>query len=220
MKTRLIISTAFLLVLFGTSIYDQDWPQFLSPDSNSFSLRKNLLRSWPENGPEVLWTANLGIGYGGPVVKEGKVYLLDRDDKVGDKLRCYDLTTGEELWKYEYEAPGEVMFPGSRSVPVVDDKHVYSCGPYGDLYCLDIHTHQPVWNVNIWTGFGGDPGNGTEDLGGFGGHGNFPIWAISQCPLIYGDLLVVLSQAPGAASDPLYNGGCSYFSPLFLDFNK
>ena len=203
MRNRLTISISFLLILFTGSIDGQDWPQFLGPERNSTSPQKNLLRSWPESGPEVLWSANLGIGYGGPVVKDGKVYLLDRDNEVGDKMRCFDLNTGEELWRFEYDAAGEVMFPGSRSVPIVDDNHVYSCGPYGDLYCIDIHTHQPVWNANIWTDFGGDPGNDPSDEGeggGFGGHGNFPIWAISQCPLIYGDLLIVLSQAPEAGA--------------------
>ena len=139
----------------------------------------------------------MGIGYGGTVVKDGKVYLLDRDDKFGDKLRCFDLSNGEELWKFEYEAPGEVMFPGSRSVPIVDDKHVYTCGPYGDLYCLDIKTHKAVWNKNVWTDFGGTPGGGEADFRN-PEPGAFPIWAISQCPLIYDDLLIIASQAPEA----------------------
>ncbi|MBN1845681.1 MAG: PQQ-like beta-propeller repeat protein, partial [Sedimentisphaerales bacterium] len=160
-----------------------DWPQYLGPDRNSISPEKGMLRSWPENGPEVLWTVKVGIGYGGPVVKDGKVYLLDRDDKVGDNLRCLDLSNGKELWNFAYDAPGRVMFPGSRSVPIVDGHRVYSCGPYGDLYCIDVNTHQPVWNKNVWKDFGGD---------------RIPIWAITQCPLIYGDLLILASQAPDA----------------------
>jgi len=189
-----------LLIFFACNMRAQDWPQFLGPERNSTSPQEDLLRSWPESGPEILWTVDLGIGYGGPVVKDGKVYLLDRDNEVGDKLRCFDLITGEELWKFEYDAAGEVMFPGSRSVPIVDDKYVYSSGPYGDLYCIDVKTHQPAWKANIWTDFGGDPGNDTVDYGGFGGQGNFPIWAISQCPMVYDDLLIVLSQAPDAGA--------------------
>jgi outer membrane protein assembly factor BamB len=131
----------------------------------------------------VLWTIAVGIGYGGPVIKDGKVYLLDRDDKVGDNLRCLDLSNGKELWNFAYDAPGRVMFPGSRSVPILDGNHVYSCGPYGDLYCIDINTHKPVWNKNVWKDFGG---------------ARIPIWAITQCPLIYGDLLIIASQAPEA----------------------
>lgn len=199
MKKIIVNVLAIFICIFAANA--QDWPQFQGPDRNSTSPQKGILKTWPESGPEVLWAVNVGIGYGGPVVKDGKVYLLDRDDEVGDKLRCFDLADGTELWKFEYEAPGSVMFPGSRSVPVVDGHYVYSVGQYGDLYCIDINTHQPVWNKNIWTDFGGDPGNApVEDKGpgGFGGRGNFPIWAISQCPLVYGDLLVVASQAPEA----------------------
>ena len=94
------------LILFLTvQVYAQDWPQYLGPDRNSTSAQENLLRSWPENGPEVEWKVDLGIGYGGPVVKNGKVYILDRNDEVGDIMRCFDLASGEELWKYQYD-PG------------------------------------------------------------------------------------------------------------------
>ena len=167
----------------AASAGDNDWPQYLGPHRNSTSDQKGILRTWPTNGPAVLWTVPVGKGFGGPVVKDGKVYLLDRDDKVGDTLRCLDLSTGEELWQFAYDAPGTAMFPGSRSVPAVDGNHVYSCGHNGDLYCIDINTHKPVWNKNVWKDFGG---------------GRIPMWAITQCPLVYGDLLIVASQAPEA----------------------
>lgn len=193
----IVIGIVFVCTTF---LSGQDWPQYLGPNRNSTSPQKGLLRTWPDNGPEVLWTVPVGIGFGGPVVKDGRVYLLDRDDEVGDNMRCFDLSSGKELWNFAYDAPGSVMFPGSRSVPAIDDNNIYSCGPYGDLYCIDTNTHKPVWNKNVWTDFGGDPGNGPGGLGGFGGRGNFPIWAITQCPLVYGDLLIVLSQAPEAGA--------------------
>lgn len=203
MKNKLIIVITFLLTIFFHCVNAQDWPQFLGPERNSTSPQKGILRTWPETGPEVLWSVNLGIGYGGPISKDGKVYLLDRDDKTGDNLRCFELATGKELWNFAYDAAGSVMFPGSRSVPTLDGNYIYSCGPYGDLYCIDISTHQPVWKKNVWTDFGGDQGNAPvkESEGGPGGfapRGNFPIWAISQCPLVYGNLLIIASQAPQA----------------------
>ena len=155
---------------FAEAPESSDWPQYLGPDRNSTSPRKGLLRSWPENGPEVLWTVAVGRGYGGPVVKDGKVYLLDRDDEVGDNLRCFDLSNGKELWNFAYDAPGSVMFPGSRSVPTVDGNHVYSCGHNGDLYCIDMNTHKPVWKANVWTDFGGKPASGAS--GGFRSRGS------------------------------------------------
>lgn len=183
MKNRLILVSAFLLMAFANSIYAQDWPQFLGPERNSTSPQKNLLRSWPESGPEVLWTASIGIGYGGPVVKDGKVYLLDRIDSIGDIMRSFDLTTGKELWNSVIASPGAFPFPGSRSVPTIDGNFVYACGAVGDLFCIDIKTHKQVWHKNIWTDFGGT---------------QLPIWAISQCPLIYENMVFVSSHAPEA----------------------
>lgn len=183
MKNVKFLFTFIVFIIFTSGINAQDWPQFLGPNRNSTSPQKGILRSWPANGPEVLWTVNVGPGFGGPVIKDGRVYLLDRNDQVGDIMRCFDLNTGKELWKYGYDAPGSVMFPGSRSVPAVDGDFVYSCGHNGDLYCINIKTHKPVWNKNIWTDFGGK---------------ELPIWAITQCPLIYGDMVIVAPQAPEA----------------------
>jgi outer membrane protein assembly factor BamB len=183
MTYRKPLFCVFSLTLLASSTSAEDWPQYLGPTRNSISPQKGILRSWPEKGPEVLWTAPVGKGFGGPVVKDGMVYFLDRDDKVGDNLRCLDFSNGKELWSFAYDAPGTVMFPGSRSVPTVDGDKVYSCGHNGDLYCIDTKTHKPVWNKNVWKDFGGD---------------KIPFWAITQCPLVYGDLLIVASQAPQA----------------------
>ncbi|MCX8157034.1 MAG: PQQ-like beta-propeller repeat protein [Verrucomicrobiae bacterium] len=181
-RTALIIAAILMHGLAGAA-GSLDWPQYLGPYRNSTSNQKGILRAWPTNGPEVIWTVSVGRGFGGPAVKDGKVFLLDRDDKVGDNLRCFDLDTGRELWHFAYEAPGTVMFPGSRSVPTVDGNRVYTCGHNGDLYCVDIPTHKPLWHKNVWTDFGGS---------------RLPTWAITQCPLIYQDLLIIASQAPQA----------------------
>ena len=200
MKQRKLFIPLLVLLVGVANVHAQDWPQYLGPDRNSASPQTNILRSWPENGPEVLWTIDVGIGFGGPVARDGKVYLLDRDDEVGDNLRCFELSTGKELWNFAYDSPGSVMFPGSRSVPTLDGNHVYSCGPYGDLYCIDINTHETVWNKNVWKDFGGD---------------EIPRWAITQCPLVYGDLLIVASQAPeaGVVAYEKLTGNVKWSSP-------
>jgi outer membrane protein assembly factor BamB len=183
MKRIKLLFTAIVFIACVSNIFAQDWPQYLGPNRNSTSPQKGILRTWPASGPQVLWTVDVGKGFGGPVIKNGKVYLLDRKDEVEDIMRCFDFSSGKELWRYSYAAPGTAMFPGSRSVPAVDGNYVYSCGHNGDLYCIDVNTHKPVWNKNVWKDFGGD---------------KLPIWAITQCPLIYKNLLLILSQAPEA----------------------
>ena len=175
---------ALLFVFSVTSTFAADWPWLYGPRRDHTSEQKKLLRAWPQDGPTVLWTVPLAVGFGGPAVSGGNVYLLDRDESVGDTLRVLDLATGKELWTFAYGAPGRFMFAGSRTTPTVSRGLVYTVGPMGDLHAIDITTRKPAWHVNIWTDFGG----GAE----------LPRWAIVQNPLIYGDLLIVAAQTPDA----------------------
>ena len=173
-----------LVALSMTSTYAADWPSIYGPRRDSTSDQKGLLRSWPAEGPKTIWTVPVGAGFGGPAIAGGKVYLLDRDEKVGDQLRVLDLATGKQLWNFSYAAPGTFMFAGSRTTPTVDGDLVYTTGPLGDLYAINTQTQKPVWQKNIWKDFGG-----AERL---------PQWAIVQNPLIYGDLLIVAPQTSQA----------------------
>ena len=94
---NIVRSIAIISVLLVTSpVFASDWPQYLGPDRNAVSSEKGLLRSWPADGPKVLWTVTLGEGFGGPAISEGKVYVYDRVDNKTNILRCLDLATGKE----------------------------------------------------------------------------------------------------------------------------
>ena len=209
---------AALIALFVTAsvtcMLAADWPGYLGPRRDGTSLEKGLLRAWPQEGPKVLWTAPVGAGYGGPAVAAGKVYLLDRDDAVGDTLRCLDFATGKELWNFAYPAPGRFDHPGSRSTPTVDGDTVYTSGPLGDLFAISTTTHRPIWQRNAWKDFGG---------------GQLPRWALTQNPLIHRNLVIVASQAPQTTvvaydkltgelkwQSPVLQGGVGYVSPSLV----
>jgi len=157
MRYRAVL-IALLVTLSVGGTLAADWPWIYGPRRNSTSDQKGVLRAWPKEGPKVLWTASVGVGFGGPAVSGGKVYLLDRDEKVGDTLRVFDFATGKDLWSFAYDSPGGFMFPGSRTTPTVDGDLVYTCGPLGDLYAISTSTHKPVWRKNIWKDFGGGGG--------------------------------------------------------------
>ncbi len=173
-----------LSILAISAMMAEDWPGIYGPRRDHNSPQKGLLRTWPAEGPKVLWTVPTGAGFGGPAVYKGHVYILDRDEGTGDKLRVLDLATGKELWSHSYEAPGKFMFGGSRTTPTLDGNLVYTVGPLGDLHAIDIATHKPAWRKNIWKDFGG-----SDEL---------PRWAIVQNPLIYNDLLIVAPQTSQA----------------------
>ncbi len=152
-----------------------DWPQFLGPARDSVSPDKNIARAWPESGPAIRWTLDTGKGFGGAAIRDGEVFFLDRDGESGDILRVIDLKTGVEKWRYAYEAKGKLSYPGSRSTPTVDDKHIYTIGGMGDLYCISRETKKPVWNTHMTKHWKVGKLN----------------WGYAQSPLVYKDTLIV-----------------------------
>lgn len=218
-----------IVILSVACAFAADWPQYYGPRRDGTSVEKGILRTWPKEGPKVLWTAPVGIGYGGPAVSAGKVYLLDRDDKVGDKVRCLDLAGGKELWSFSYAATGRFDHPGSRSTPTVDGDNVYTCGPIGDLYCISTTTHKPVWNKNVWKDFGGGTSVPASYMNAGPRESSFPIWGITQNPLIYRSLVIVAAQTSQAGvvaydkltgelkwKTPSLSGGAGYVSPSIV----
>jgi len=180
-KHRSAVMAGMVIALAGMCY--ADWPQYLGPERNATSTETGLARSWPAEGPQVLWTIPMGKGYGGAAVSGDKVYVLDREGNETDILRCLDLETGQEQWTFSYAAPGRLSHAGARVVPAIDGDSIYICGPFGDLHCVNANTHQSVWSTNIWRDFGG---------------GRLPRWALAQNPLVYGDLVIVAIQTPEA----------------------
>ena len=142
MRTKPITAIMILIIfLYTSALFAADWPCFRGPNQNCTSDETGLLKSWPKAGLNILWTADLGPGFGGPVVHDQKVYLLDRLAGEKDILRCWDLQTGTEQWSFTSDAPGNISNPGSRSHPTVVDNRLYILGPYGDLHCLNTKMH-------------------------------------------------------------------------------
>jgi outer membrane protein assembly factor BamB len=161
-----------------------DWPAFLGPNADSSSPETHLIHAFGPAGPTVLWTVPVGPGFGGPAVRDGQVFLLDRDgtkkeNNQRDVLRCLDLATGKQLWTYAYPAPGTVDFAGSRSTPAVDDHAVYTIGTFGQVHCVDRTTHKPVWSMDLLKDFGGSR----------------PQWGVALSPVLFKDWVIVAPQS-------------------------
>jgi outer membrane protein assembly factor BamB len=177
--TRLAIALG-MFGLVASMAAAADWPQFQGPDRNGISPETGLLHAFPEGGPKVLWTVKLGEGYGGPAIRDGKVYVLDRQENQRELLRCWDLATGKEEWSAPYDAPGTVDHNGSRSIPAVDEKYVFTVGVFGDFTCFSRADHKIVWQKNILKDF----------------EGKKPGWAVAQSPVLYKDWVIVAPQSP------------------------
>jgi len=125
------------------------WPWFRGPDRDGICHQSvPLAREWPEGGPEVLWTVELGPGHAGAAVWTGRVYVLDYDpENQADTLRCVSLDDGREIWHNGYPVVVMESHGMSRSVPAVADGCVVSIGPRCHVACWDAETGQCRWST-------------------------------------------------------------------------
>ena len=146
------------------------WPRFRGPNHDGISPDDTpLRRQWPEGGPSVLWSVDVGEGYAGAAILAGRVYLLDYDrDNQADAVRCLSLADGRDIWRYSYPVKIKRWHGMSRTVPAVTDEYVVTVGPKGHVTCLDSRTGEFKWMVNLVQEFGT----------------KLPQWYTAQCPLI------------------------------------
>ena len=179
-QTWTVVAVGFAVLASACGVvWAADWPGYMGPNGDGTVQNANLMRAWPADGPAELWKVEIGPGYGGPAIVDGKVYLLDRVKEREDKLRVFDLKTGREEWSASYSARGRVSHPGSRSTPFVSGGHVYTIGTFGHVHCFSIKTHKALWATDIGQAFGARQGR----------------WGFSQSPLVVGDLVIVSIQS-------------------------
>lgn len=177
---RSLLSAAAMLAL-ATAAGAADWPQFMGPKGDGTSPEKGLARTFPADGPKVLWRVPLGPGFGPAAIRDGQVFVLDRANKQ-ETLRCHDLATGKELWTFAYDAPGGFSIEGSRCTPAVGDKYVFTIGGTGLFYCVDRATHKEVWHKDLMAEYGD----------------RVPNWGVAQSPLLYKDVVIAAPQSRDA----------------------
>lgn len=156
------------------------WPQFRGQARDGVARDANgLLRSWQAGEPRELWGVDVGEGYAGPVVLNGRVYLMDYDrEKKQDALRCFSLETGREIWRFAYPVPVKRNHGMSRTVPTVTDRLVVAMGPKCHVVCVDSTSGELKWGLDLVRQYGA----------------TVPPWYAGQCPLVEGETVIL---APG-----------------------
>ncbi len=147
---RLTIVAVFSTAVLVTSVRGAalDWPQFLGPDRNGVYAGPPLARSWPAQGPPIVWKKQVGAGFAGPVVSGARLILFHR---VGTEevVESFEAQTGKPQWRHAYPTTYRDDFgfdEGPRAVPVVANGRVYTFGAEGRLHALDLATGRVIWS--------------------------------------------------------------------------
>ncbi|MCF8364597.1 MAG: PQQ-binding-like beta-propeller repeat protein [Bacteroidales bacterium] len=133
---------------------------------------KDLLKSWPEAGPALVWEyEGIGNGYGSPVFAPDKMYILGEIDSLA-YLFTFD-NNGTLLWKKPFGKEWVKNYNGSRSTPTVVNDLIYVTSGLGRLACLNRYDGEEIWKIDM-----------IEDL-----HGTYPLFGFSESVIIEDDLV-------------------------------
>ncbi|MBL7106030.1 MAG: PQQ-like beta-propeller repeat protein [Phycisphaerae bacterium] len=159
------------------------WPRFRGSNFDGVSRQEmQLATGWPEQGPPLLWSIDVGEGYAGAAVLAGRVYVHDYDrENKSDVIRCLSLEDGKDIWSYSYPVKVKRNHGMSRTVPAVTEKYIVTLGPKCHVTSLDSVTGEFKWMINLVREF----------------NTKVPQWYAGQCPLIDDNKAII---APGGDS--------------------
>lgn len=199
MRMALLCSWLLGLALVLPSRAD-DWPQWLGPQRDSVWRESGLVEKFPEEGLKVKWRVPVELGYSGPAVAGGKVFVMDYAKESGEvtnnpggrakltgkeRVLCFSAADGKLLWKYEYDQPYHLSYPGGpRCTPTVAGGKVYALGAEGMFHCLDASDGTVLWKKNF-----------TQDY-----DARAPIWGFTAHPLVAGDLVYCIVGGKGSVA--------------------
>ncbi len=199
-------TTSIVFLIMLVSVTNADWPQFQGPNRNGISPEKiNLIKHFPETGPKILWKTEISPGFGGASIEGNEVYLIEREDDEKDVIKCFDFTTGKELWRCENKVSGRLDFSGGKSTPTLHGDYVYAVGPFGHVYFCNRKTQKIEHVIDIEKQFNvGDGG---------------PSWGYAQSPLIYKDKLIItpMSWETGMVALNLKDASVAWKTRTFLN---
>jgi outer membrane protein assembly factor BamB len=113
-----------------------------------------LLKTWPANGPEIIWHFDdLGEGFSSPVFANGKIYLSASEGYVGF---IYALSQDGKLeWKATYGDEWIENYPGTRATPTVVGDLLYIYSGKGVVTCLNTNNGTLNWKKDVMAEFSG-----------------------------------------------------------------
>ncbi len=123
------------------------------PERNGIYPETGLLREWPDEGPEILWSfEGLGQGYSSPSFANDRIYLTGMIGRTGYVFILSEV--GGFIKSYEYGSEFYQSYPGSRSTPVIANDLLYLVTGMGEILCLEADTGEKIWSKNAVIDFG------------------------------------------------------------------
>ncbi len=216
MKRYTVFLISGLFLIMACSPKEDNPSQWRGSDRQGIYYETDLLKTWPENGPDLIWSfEGLGAGHSSVGIGNDRVFINGMPDTLG-VLYSFDLD-GNLLWEKVYGEEWHENYTGSRSTPLVVDDVVYLESGMGVVYCLNAFTGDMIWEVDLLKKF----------------DANNIQWGMTESLLIDGDQLICtpggevnnvvsLNRHSGETiwTSPGFKEQSAYCSPVLVEHNN
>ena len=145
MKTLLAVLIFMMVSCSGSD----ELSQWRGPDRDGKYPQTGLLKQWPADGPDLLWSyEGLGAGHGSVSFADDQIYVLGMPDTMG-VIYSMDLE-GNLLWKKEYGLEWYANYTGPRSTPTITGRLLYFISGQGVVYCMETESGEIVWSTDMF----------------------------------------------------------------------
>lgn len=165
-----------VLLLTGIDVLQAQWR---GQNRDGVYSEENLMKSWPEGGPQMLWSQNdLGAGWSSSNVTNDGVFVTGTKDAM-DHLSKISLD-GKLLWQIPVAKAWNGDFPLARCTPAIENGKAYIISGQGEVLRVDLATQKIDWRRDVHREF----------------DGLYGIWGIAECPLVVGDKIFFTACGP------------------------
>lgn len=208
-RLMIILITLFPLVLNAQII------QWRGLERDGKYQEKNLLKSWPEEGPELLLTVDgIGRGWSSPVVYNNKIYVTGMIDTL-DCLFCIN-EQGVIDWQTTYGRSWNQTFPDTRSTPTIRENKAYLSTGMGTVVCINTENGKMLWSYDACNIH----------------QGKISTWGVAESILLVGNKAIFTTAGPETSmialdasngeliwKAPSLNDDLAYVSPILIEQN-
>ncbi len=197
-QSLLFVALLFIVTPFiaqageASNAAPMDWTHWRGPEMNGISRETGLPVEWSPKGGKgsnLLWKKESLGGRSTPIVMDGKLYIIVRDNpetpKEGEKVVCIDAATGKLIWENKFNVfLSDVPDTRVGWSSVVGDPttgNVFALGVCGLFQYIDGKTGKTIWSHSLSEEYG--------LLSTYGGRTNVPI--------IHGNTVIISSIVIG-----------------------